>query len=151
MMQRIVVEAEGNSRDFTQQRRRRERHSITVAEAICESVSHAAEDLPMGAIAVFTETGNTARMISKYRPKAAIYAFSQALAVCNRMNLLWGVHPVHTAQARSAENMVTTAQRELLRSGSIKVGDVLAVVAGTQMASGSTNLMRLHIVSREKS
>src|ERR1700731_4218924 len=150
MMSRIVVEAEGNSGDFTQARRRRENHSITVAEAICESVSHAAEDLRMGAIAVFTETGNTARMISKYRPKAAIFAFSQTLPVCNRMNLFWGVHPVRTAQARSAEDMVTTAQRELLRNGSIKIGDVLAVVAGTQMASGSTNLMRLHVVTKEK-
>ncbi len=150
MMARIVVEAEGNSGDFTQPRRRRERHSITVAEAICESVSHAAEDLHMGAIAVFTETGNTARMISKYRPKAAIYAFSQAVPVCNRMNLFWGVHPVRTAQARSAEDMVTTAERELLRQDRIKAGDVLAVVAGTQMASGSTNLMRLHTVRVEK-
>ena len=150
MMARIVVEAEGNSGDFTQPRRRRERHSITVAEAICESVSHAAEDLRMGAIAVFTETGNTARMISKYRPKAAIFAFSQVVPVCNRMNLFWGVRPVRTAQARSAEDMVTTAERELLRQGRIKAGDVLAVVAGTQMASGSTNLMRLHTVSAEK-
>jgi pyruvate kinase len=66
------------------------------------------------------------------------------------MNLFWGVHPVQTAQARSAENMVTTAERELLRQGRIKVGDVLGVVAGTQMASGSTNLMRLHIVTTEK-
>ena len=109
-------------------------------------ISHAAEDLHMGAIAVFTETGNTARMISKYRPKAAIYAFSQLLPVCNRMNLLWGVSPVRTAPARSAEDMVTTAERELLRQGRIKVGDVLGVVAGTQMASGSTNFMRLHVV-----
>src|SRR5271157_2136162 len=146
MMARIVVEAEGNTGDFAPSRRRREKHSITVAQAICESISHAAEDLHMGAIAVFTETGNTARMISKYRPKAAIYAFSQIVPVCNRMNLLWGVSPVRTAQARNAEDMVTTAERELLRLGNIKVGDVLGVVAGTQMASGSTNLMRLHVV-----
>ena len=146
MMARIVVEAEGNTGDFAPSRRRREKHSITVAQAICESISHAAEDLRMGAIAVFTETGNTARMISKYRPKAAIYAFSQIVPVCNRMNLLWGVSPVRTAQARNAEDMVATAERELLRQGRIKVGDVLGVVAGTQMASGSTNLMRLHVV-----
>ena len=150
IMSRIVVEAEGNSRDFTQPRRRRENHSITVAQAICESISHAAEDLPMGAIAVFTETGNTARMISKYRPKARIYAFSQMLPVCNRMNLLWGVTPVRTEQARSAEDMVTTAERELLRLDRIKVGEVLGVVAGTQMASGSTNFMRLHVVTPAK-
>jgi pyruvate kinase len=149
MMSRIVVEAEGNSGDFIHPRRRRERHSITVAQAICESISHAAEDLRMGAIAVFTETGNTARMISKYRPRAAIYAFSQMLPVCNRMNLFWGVTPVRTAQARSAEDMVTTAERELLRHGRIKVGDVLGVVAGTQMASGSTNLIRLHTVTND--
>jgi pyruvate kinase len=149
MMSRIVVEAEGNTGDFTP-RRRREKHSITVAQAICESISHAAEDLRMGAIAVFTETGNTARIISKYRPKAAIYAFSQMLPVCNRMNLFWGVTPVHTAQARSAEEMVKTAERELLREGRIHVGDVLGVVAGTQMASGSTNFMRLHSVEDER-
>ena len=100
----------------------------------------------MGAIAVFTETGNTARMISKYRPKAAIYAFSHISPVCNRMNLLWGVNPVKTTQARSAEDMVKTAERELLRQGRVKVGDVLGVVAGTQMASGSTNLIHLHVV-----
>jgi pyruvate kinase len=147
MMARIVVEAEGNLGDFAQPRRRRERDSITVAEAICEAISHAAEDLRMGAIAVFTETGNTARMISKYRPKAAIYAFTQATGVCNRMNLFWGVRPVRTQAARNPQDMVTTAERELLRQGRIKVGDVLGVVAGTQMASGSTNLMRLHVVS----
>ena len=147
MMARIVVEAEGNLGDFAQPRRRREQHSITIPEAICESISHAAEDLRMGAIAVFTETGNTARMISKYRPKTAIYAFSYSMAVCNRMNLFWGVRPVRTRQARSPQDMVTTAERELLRQGRIKVGDVLGVVAGTQMASGSTNLIRLHVVS----
>jgi len=42
-----VVEAEGNSGDFTLPRRRRERYSITVAQAICEAISHAAEDLRM--------------------------------------------------------------------------------------------------------
>ena len=65
-----------NMGEFTLPRRRRDRHSLSVAETICESIAHAAEDLPMGAIAVFTETGNTARMISKYRPQAAIYAFT---------------------------------------------------------------------------
>ncbi len=151
MMARIVVEAERNLRDFAQPRRRREKHALTIAEAICESISHAAEDLPMGAIAVFTESGHTARMISKYRPKAAIYAFSQALPACNRMNLLWGVHPVRHEQAHNADGMVSAAERELLRQGRIKEGDVLGVVAGTQMASGSTNFVRLHAVKAQPS
>jgi pyruvate kinase len=148
MMARIVVEAEQNVRDFP--RRRREKHSLSVAETICEAIAHAAEDLPMGAIAVFTETGNTARMISKYRPKANIFAFSYVPAVCNRMNLLWGVHPLAQGPVHSGDEMLTAAEQALVRRGRIGVGDVLGVVAGTQMASGSTNFMRLHVVTEEE-
>lgn len=147
MMARIVVEAEHNMRGFP--RRRREIHALSIAETICESIAHAAEDLQMGAIAVFTETGNTARMISKYRPKAGIYAFSHLSSVCNRMNLFWGVYPIQRDQAGSAEDMLSAAEQELLRQGRIKAGEVLGVVAGTQMASGSTNFMRLHLVTSE--
>jgi pyruvate kinase len=101
----------------------------------------------MAAIAVFTETGNTARMISKFRPKSPIYAFSHVAAVCNRMNLLWGVQPVRRDHALHSEEMLATAEQELVRARRLKEGDVLGVVAGTQMASGSTNFMRLHVVS----
>jgi pyruvate kinase len=148
MMARIVVEAELNVRDFPH--RRRERRSLSVAETICEAVAHAAEDLPMGAIAVFTETGNTARMISKYRPKAGIYALSYVPAVCNRMNLLWGVHPLAQPPVHSGDEMLAAAERALMRRGRLQAGDVLAVVAGTQMASGSTNFLRLHVVTAEE-
>ena len=146
MMAKIVVEAEDNMADFTQPRRRREQRGLSISETICESVAHAAEDLHMAAIAVFTETGNTARMISKYRPQSQIYAFSHVPAVCNRMNLLWGVQPVRRDHALHAEEMLSTAEQELLRSGRLSPGDILGVVAGTQMASGSTNFMRLHVV-----
>jgi pyruvate kinase len=150
LMARIVVEAEHNMVAFSEPRRRRDHQHLSIAETICESISHAALDLPMGAIAVFTETGNTARMISKYRPKAEIYAFSPYPAVCNRTNLLWGVHPIHHDKMISGEEMVALAERVLLRKGVLKLGDVLGVVAGTQIASGSTNFMRLHAVTPEE-
>jgi len=150
IMSRIVVEAESNMAEFVQFRRRREHRGLSVAETICESIAHSAEDLPMGAIAVFTETGNTARMISKYRPKAAIYAFAHMEPVVRRMNLYWGVHPVRCRPALSAEQMVTMAEQDLVRRGLLKPGAVLGVVAGTRQASGSTNLMRLHVVTDEE-
>jgi len=150
IMARIVVEAECNMADFTQPRRRREHRGLSVAETICESIAHAAEDLPMGAIAVFTETGNTARMLSKHRPKAPIYAFTHIAPVVQRLNLYWGVHPVRCRMARSAEQMVSMAEQELLRRGQLKSGDVLGVVAGTRQTSGSTNFMRLHAVTKEE-
>ena len=147
MMAKIVVEAESNMDEFMQPRRRREHRGLSISETICESVAHAAEDLDMAAIAVFTETGNTARTLSKFRPKSQIFAFSHVPAVCNRMNLLWGVQPVRRDHVLGAEEMLSTAEQELLRSGRLKPGDVLGVVAGTQMASGSTNFMRLHVVN----
>jgi pyruvate kinase len=150
MMSRIVVEAESNMGEFTLPRRRRDRHGLSIAETICESIAHAAEDLPMGAIAVFTETGNTARMISKYRPQAAIYAFTHNATVAQRTNLYWGAHPVKCTHALSTDDMVDTAEHELLNRGLLKPGDVLGVVAGTRQASGSTNFMRLHTVTAEE-
>lgn len=145
MMSRIVLEAESSMLESPPPRRR-ERRKLSIAETICESVAHAAEDLHMAAIAVFTETGNTARLISKYRPKAGIHAFCHREKVSNRLNLLWGVHPVRQSEQCSADNMVATAEATLLRGGHVKVGDVVGVVAGTQMSSGSTNFMRLHVV-----
>jgi pyruvate kinase len=151
MMARIVIEAESNMGEFTLPRRRRDRHGLSIAETICESVAHAAEDLPMGAIALFTESGNTARMISKYRPQAAIYAFTHNSTVAQRTNMYWGVHPMKCDQALSTDNMVDVAEFELLSRGLLKSGDVLGVVAGTRQASGSTNFMRLHMVTSEES
>jgi pyruvate kinase len=150
MMARIVVEAESNMGEFMQPRRRRDSHGLSVAETICESIAHAAEDLPMGAIAVFTETGNTARMISKFRPQAPIYAFTHIPSVVQRANLFWGVHPIRCRHAPSTDEMVQVAEKELLARGVLKPGAVLGVVAGTRQASGSTNFMRLHTVTAEE-
>jgi pyruvate kinase len=147
MMARIILEAEASIAQLPPApRRRREAQRYSVAETICESIAHAAEDLPMRAIAVFTESGNTARMLSKHRPRVSIYAFSRKPEVCNRMNLLWGVQPVHKEEWESAEAMLRTAEKELLPRGLLRAGDVLGLVAGTKLTSGATNFMRLHTV-----
>lgn len=149
MMARIIVEAESSMAQMPPAPRRRENHRYSVAETICESIAHAAEDLHMGAIAVFTESGNTARMLSKHRPKAVIYAFSRRPEVCNRMNSLWGVHPIHKDKWESAEAMVKTAEKELIPKGVLRPGDVLGLVAGTRLTEGATNFMRLHTVGEK--
>lgn len=153
MMVRIILEAESAIAKLPPSPRRRhdiDAHQYSVAETICESIAHAAEDLPMRAIAVFTESGNTARMLSKHRPKVCIYAFSRRLEVCNRMNALWGVHPVHKSEWESAEAMLRTAEEELLPKGLLGPGDVLGLVAGTKLTSGATNFMRLHTVGESE-
>ena len=146
MMGRIVAEAESDHGMDVLRLRRKEVRRLSIAETICESVAHAAHDVEMRAIAVFTETGNTARLISKYRPAAPIYAFTAFPQVANRLNLLWGVSPILEQSARTGDDMVRAAEQELLRRRAVVAGDVIGVVAGTQMASGSTNFMRLHVV-----
>jgi len=149
MMARIIVESEAHIRELTAHLRRREKRLLSIPETICESVAHAAEDLDMKAIAVYTETGTTARLVSKYRPKARVYAFAYHPTICNRLNLFWGVQPVPCERAHTAEEMVQNAERELLRLGTAQPGDVLGVISGTRGTSGSTNLMRLHVVGEK--
>ncbi len=149
MMARIIVAAEAHMRDTAVRRRRHEAEELSIAETICESVAHAADDLDMRAIAVYTETGTTARLVSKYRPQAAIYGFAHRDEVCNRLHLLWGVYPVRCELARSAEEMVRQAERYLRGAGAVQSGDVVAIISGTKGATGSTNLMRLHVAGED--
>jgi pyruvate kinase len=144
IMAKIILEAESNMPEALA-RRRQHRH-LSISETICESVAHAAQDLDMKAIAVYTESGTTARLISKYRPKAATYAFASSKPVCARLNLLWGVRPIRCEAARSTEDMVMKAERLMLRTHAAQPGDVIAIVAGTGTTTGSTNFLRLHVV-----
>jgi len=89
-MGRIIAEAEIAQGIDALRLRRADARRLSIAETICESVAHAAHDLEMRAIGLFTETGTTARLISKYRPAAPIYAFTAFPQVANRLNLLGG-------------------------------------------------------------
>jgi pyruvate kinase len=142
MMSRIVVEAE--SGPF---RRRIEDHQqprpFSIPEAICEAIAHAARDLNIRAIAVFTESGNTARLLSKYQPEAHIVAFTASDSICNRMNLLWGVTPLRCEPGISVEQMGRFAETEMMRLGVLAPGDVFGLIAGTTHPPGATNFLRL--------
>lgn len=142
MMARIVREAEvANMHPLTPEDREHKQHSMP--EMICESVAHATRDLNLRAIAVFTETANTARILSKYRPAADIYGFTFTEAVHNRLNALWGVTPMRCPAELTVERMAEFAESELRRLGAIASGEVLGLVAGTQRVGGATNFMRL--------
>jgi pyruvate kinase len=147
MMARIVAESESQIRETGMPHNGRPSNvRLTVAETICESMAHAAEDLDVKAIAVFTETGTTARQLSKYRPLPPIYALSSVDVVINRMCLLWGVQPIRCAKARTTEQMVDLAERLLEEAGYAAPQDIIGIVAGTRTKSGSTNFLRLHVL-----
>ncbi|HKR26778.1 MAG TPA: pyruvate kinase, partial [Acidobacteriaceae bacterium] len=146
MMAKIVSETEANQRDMNAWDSRPSRIRLSIAETICESAAHAAEDLDVSAIAVFTESGTTARQLSKYRPKPPIYALSSVEEVINRMGLLWGVHPILCPKLHTAEQMVDHAEAALEQGGFVKPREIMGIVAGTRTRSGSTNFLRLHVL-----
>ena len=147
MMARIVVDAERNIKESEfSDRRMQRRAQLTIAETICEATAHAADDLDLRAIALFTESGSTARKLSKYHPSAPIFAFSPVEVTINRLNLLWGAIPILCPKINSNEAMVECAENLLAEGGYVKARDVIAIVAGTRTKSGSTNFLRLHVM-----
>ncbi len=147
MMAKIVTETETQMRDLPPLDTVHSKHvRLSIGETICESMAHAAEDLDLSAIAVFTETGTTARQLSKYRPRPQIFALSSVEAVINRMTLLWGVHPLRCQKNYTAEQMVDTAERLLEEGGHVRPHEIVGIVAGTRTKSGSTNFLRLHVM-----
>jgi len=148
MMSRIVLETELQMRtDLTNiVPERQHGPGLSVAEAICESMAHAAKDVSMSAIAVFSETGNTVRLISKYRPGPYIYALSASESVVRRCNLLWGVEPIRCPRFTNTDTLVEMAEKILVDAAVVNEGELLGIVAGTRTRSGSTNFLRLHMV-----
>ncbi len=147
MMAKIVVETEAQMREYPSTiGPRRRSHSVTVPESICESMAHAALDLDIRAIAIFTETGATARLLSKYVPKPPIIAMSAIPGVIHRMNLLRGVFPMACEKTASTEHMIETVEQLLEESKFAHRGDIVGIVAGTRTKTGATNFMRLHVL-----
>jgi pyruvate kinase len=146
MMSRIVSEAERTIKEQASYGPRLHESHLSIAETICEATAHAAEDLDLRGIALFTESGSTARQLSKYHPAAPIFALSPVDITINRLNLLWGTTPIRCPKVNSTEALVDLAENLLEQSGYVRPREVIAIVAGTRTKSGSTNFLRLHVL-----
>ena len=145
MMARIISAAESTHHPFSSQQVWRQAGILNVPEAICESAAHMAAELNLKAIAVFTQSGSSARLISKYRPRVPVFAFSPLHHVLRRAALYWGVTPVYMSRVQSTDRMVEGAAGRLRELGVVVPGDVIAVIAGTPIARrGTTNLLKVH-------
>jgi pyruvate kinase len=147
MMARIIEEAEASITDFPQPA---PQEQLKVAETVAELVCHASSELHMKLIAVFTHSGFTARLVSRYRPLVPIIAFSPESETRRRMALIWGVMPKQIEDTRKIDNLAAVAEKSLLRERLVRNGDVIGIVAGTPMGiRGTTNFMKLHVIGGE--
>ncbi len=147
MMAKIVEETEAQMLLEPRKPIAWQRRSLSIPETICECMAHSAEDMDLAAIAIFTESGNTARLLSKYRPEAPIYAMSPFDQVVQRSMLLWGTHPICVGRFDGTDQLVQVAEKVLEGAGFVKAGQVVGIVAGTATKTGATNFMRLHSIA----
>src|SRR5699024_1937380 len=121
--------------------------AMSITEAISQSVTHTAMNLSVSAIITPTESGHTARMISKYRPQAPIVAVTFTGAISRQLALAWGVYPIIGKQANSTDEMLDVAIDKGLSSNLFKRGSKVIITAGVPVGeSGTTNLMKVHII-----
>lgn len=132
-------------RDWLQQRCTDRQETIT--DAISQSVCNAALDLKAAAILTPTESGYTARMVSKYRPKAPIIAATPHKEVMRKLALVWGVYPLQADNADTTDEMLEVSVHTALQAEMIKHGDLLVITAGVPVReTGTTNMMKIHVV-----
>jgi pyruvate kinase len=147
MMDRIIREAEASNAHIL----RPHPAQFNIAETASELICHASEELDMKVIAVFTETGFTARLVSKHRPLRPIIAFSTIQETRRRLSLNWGVFPRTISKVHNIEELVRTAEKRLLEEHLVKPGDVVGIVAGTPLfVGGTTNIMKFHVIGSDE-
>ena len=121
-----------------------------VTEAIGESVVRTAEELGVKTIITATESGYTARMISKYRPNADIIAMTFDEKVQHSLGIVWGVKPMLVEKPKTTEEMFDKAAELAKETGLAKDGDLVIIVAGVPLGeTGTTNLMKLQLIGTQ--
>lgn len=121
----------------------------SVTEAISQAVAISALDLNAKAIISSTESGHTARVVSKYRPEAPIVAVTTEDRTMRRLSLTWGVTPVKGKQASTTDEMFDYAIQGGVDSGLVNEGDLVVITAGVPLGrSGSTNLIKVSVINK---
>ena len=115
------------------------------SNAIANAAVSVSEHLGIATIVCFTETGYTARLVSRYRPNARIIALSPNLTALRRMTILAHVTPVAFPPATNLEDMLCIASEQLVAQGYLTQGESLVFIAGVPPGKAhSTNVLKLH-------
>lgn len=146
VMSRIATEAEGDI-DY-----KKRFHSLFfeptgVQDAMSQSACNMAIELKAKAIVVFTNSGMSARMVSRFRPPMPIIGVTSSEKVFRKLNLSWGVVPMMSAVFSDTDQMFVHAKECALNSQVVSSGDLIVVTAGVPLGTGMpTNLIKAEIL-----
>ncbi|MEA1960802.1 MAG: pyruvate kinase [Bacillota bacterium] len=128
-------------------RKKRRQGILSVTDSISYATCATASSLGVTTIITGTQTGTTARMVSKYRPAADIIAVTPKKRILAKLALVWGVHPVLAQETSGTDQLIDESLRICEKIGYIKQGDMVVLTAGSPTGfSGGTNLLKVHVV-----
>jgi pyruvate kinase len=128
-------------------RSKRLQGTSSVTDAISYATCATAASLEISSIITATSIGTTARMVSKYRPRADILAVTTDPKVMRKLVMVWGVYPVLTRATHGTDELFEAALTRCLEIGHINKGDMVVLTAGSPPGfPGSTNLLKVHVV-----
>ncbi|MDH3535256.1 MAG: pyruvate kinase [Gammaproteobacteria bacterium] len=138
----LALEAEQSLHEFGTLQQIKPHPSNEVTEAVAQAVITMANHLNSAAIMVMTETGFSARLVSKYRPDCPIIAITFTTEVVHRLAMSWGIYGFLYTGADSDEERLAFAIETAKKLGCVKTGDLVILTAGPSRQAGSTNMIR---------
>jgi len=114
-----------------------------VEDAIARAACRLAQYIRAKAIVAPTQTGSTAKRVSKYRPAQPILALCSSVRVTRQMKLPWGVVPILVKRARTTDQLFTTAESAAKSLHLVRRGDKMVMTSGTPGVGGSTDLIKV--------
>ena len=146
-MDRIIIDAESHASEWGVRTQKENTESLEGATATTVAARNLAENCNVSAIAVFTRSGRTARLMANARPRELILAFTPEPVAYRQMALLWGVEPHLVPMSDSVEAMIEHVEGALLSSERISRGEKVVVVASLPIgAMGPANFVLLHTI-----
>ncbi|MGH2814650.1 MAG: pyruvate kinase alpha/beta domain-containing protein, partial [Actinomycetota bacterium] len=122
---------------------------LDVPATVCRAAVQVAADLGASAIVAFTESGATARYVSRFRPRTAIIGLTTSEAARRRMALFWGVETASPlGVGTQVRGMIDAADERIVQEGLAEPGELIVVVAGSPGGRGGTNRVLVHRVGQ---
>ncbi len=145
-MASIAVRTESDI-SYTERFSRNQSGFTSVTTAISHAACTTASDLGANAVVAVTKSGQTARMISRFRPETPIIGCSPSLKVCRQLSLSWGVTPLLIEEQTSSDALFDHAIDLAYKNGLVEYGDLAVITAGVPIGiSGTTNVLKVQIV-----
>ncbi len=147
MMAGIVMEAEAHFGEWGNCKIELNEPTQDDAVSITRAAKELAQDRCVASIAVFTQTGRTALLMSKVRPNVPIVAFTPEIETYRRLGMMWGVDPMLVPYASNLESMLAHVDNALIASTNIQMGDQIVMISGFPVgAMRPPNFALLHAI-----